>query len=362
MKKIKVLYTIPNFDTAGSGKVLYDLAKYIDKNKFEVSIACRTSKGAFFKEVEALGLPIFIMQTNISYQPYYSFFKRIQNIKKCIKDNQFDIVHSWHWSSDWSEIVASRLGGAKFIYTKKAMSWGNIHWKIKSLLANFIITINHDMVHFFPYKKNQQLIPLGLDVNYYNPNLFPKSENSAIFKIITVANLVPVKGVELIIKAMSKINNNTIHLEVVGDDRDPYAGVLKTLVKDLQLEGQVSFLGKKEDVRPFIAKANLYIIPTLNSSRKEGMPMALVEAMSMGIPVLGSNIAGINYVLKDFSTCLFKPGSSSDLATKINVILSSSEVERVEIGNQLRAYVVKNFTIEQCIQHHELLYQSLIKN
>ncbi|WP_348799484.1 hypothetical protein [Flavobacterium adhaerens] len=39
MKKLKILYTIPNFDTAGSGKVLYDLAQNLDKDKFEVHIA-----------------------------------------------------------------------------------------------------------------------------------------------------------------------------------------------------------------------------------------------------------------------------------------------------------------------------------
>jgi glycosyltransferase involved in cell wall biosynthesis len=360
-KKIKILYTIPNFDTAGSGKVLYDLAKYLDKNKFEVSIACRNSKGAFFKEVEALGLPIFILETTSNYRPYFTFFKRIQKIKKFIEEHHFDIVHSWHWSSDWSEIVASRLGGAKYIYTKKAMSWGNVHWKIKSYLANFIITINHDMVHFFSYKKKQQLIPLGLDVTYYDPKLFPKKKDVAIFKIITVANLVPVKGIELIIKAMSKLNNKSIYLEVLGDDRDPYAEILKNLVDDLQLQEQVQFLGKKADVRPFIANSDLYIIPTLNNSRKEGMPMALVEAMSMAVPVLGSNIAGINYVLKDFPSSLFQAGNSSDLAGKIESIVNTSVAKRNEFGNQLRTFVIEHFTIQQCIQQHEILYQSLVK-
>ena len=52
MGKIKILYVIPNFDTAGSGKVLYDLAKNLNKEKFQVEIACKNAKGAFFNEVE----------------------------------------------------------------------------------------------------------------------------------------------------------------------------------------------------------------------------------------------------------------------------------------------------------------------
>ncbi len=357
--KVKILFTIPNFDTAGSGKVLYDLAKNLDKEKFDVSIACRNSKGNFFNEIALLKLPVYFMEMTTVYKPYLTFFSRVKPFKNFIKEHKFDIVHSWHWSSDWSEAVAVRLGGAKYIYTKKAMSWGNVHWRIKSFLSNFIITINHEMVHFFPYKKNQKLIPLGLDTNYYNPDLFATKQESTIFKIITVANLVPVKGIEVIIKALDKLNNKSLYLTVLGDDRDPYAKELRRLVEVTNLEAQVEFLGKKTDVRPFLAESDLYIIPTLNDLRKEGMPMALVEAMSMAKPVLGSDISGINYVLNDFPDYLFEAGNYIDLSKKIDFFYKKSQNERAVIGQKLRSYTVKNYTIEKCIQEHEALYISL---
>lgn len=124
MKKIRILYTIPNFDTAGSGKVLYDLANKLDKNIFEVEIACNNSKGKFFKEIEKLNLPIHIFETTKPLRPYYSLFFRIKPVSKFIKENQFDILHSWHWSSDWTEVLATRLAGKKFIYTKKSNDLG----------------------------------------------------------------------------------------------------------------------------------------------------------------------------------------------------------------------------------------------
>lgn len=358
-RKIKILFTIPNFDTAGSGKVLYDLAKNLDKNKFDVSIACRNSKGFFFKEVESLNLPIYFLEMTVSTKPYITFFSRIKPFKNFVKEHKFDIVHSWHWSSDWSEVIATRLAGAKYIYTKKAMSWGNIHWKIKSYLSNFIITINHEMINFFPSKKNQKLIPLGLDVTFYNPDLFPKTQDNHYFKIITVANLVPVKGIELIIKALSILKNDSYVFTVIGDDRDPYALELHNLVNDLNLEHQIQFVGKKSDVRPFFADADLYIIPTLNDSRKEGMPMALVEAMCMAKPVLGSNISGINYVLRDFPELLFEPGNFHILSKKIETFFNKSKDERDNIGQKLREYTIKNYTLEKCISEHETLYTSM---
>lgn len=358
--KVKILFTIPNFDTAGSGKVLYDLAKNLDKTKFDIHIACSNKKGIFFEQVEQLGLPIHIIESTCKIRPYWSILKRVRPFKNFIKQNKFDIVHSWHWSSDWTEVIGSRLGGAKFIYTKKAMSWGNIHWKIKSYLSSFIITINHEMIHFFPYKKNQKLIPLGLDVNYYNPDLFEDTKENDVFRIITVANLVPVKGIEIIIKALNELNNKSLFLTVLGDDRDPYANELREIVMKMDLENQIQFLGKKADVRPFLVESDLYIIPTLDDSRKEGMPMALVEAMSMAIPVMGSNISGINYVLKDFPELLFEAGNYLDLSQKIDYFYKKNKNERLKIGQILRDYTIKNYTIEKCINEHEILYTKII--
>ena len=72
----------------------------------------------------------------------------------------------------------------------------------------------------------------------------------------------------------------------------------------------------------YIAQSDMYVIPTLNQGRKEGMPMALVEAMCMGIPLLGSDITGINFVLKDFNDLLFEAGNFHELSQKISHLKS----------------------------------------
>jgi len=362
-EKIKILYTIPNFDTAGSGKVVYDLVKGLDKEKFEVEVACSNNRGVFFKEMESLDIPIHVFETTTSYRPYITLFSRIKNIKGFFKNNKYDIVHSWHWSSDWTEVLAARWAGAKWVYTKKAMSWGNRHWKIRSFLANFIITINDEMRSYFPNKKNQKLIPLGIDTAYYTPELFPvKLNTNDIFNIISVANLVPVKGVEVLIKAINKLNDTTIKLTVLGDNANEYGSYLASLCKDLNIEEQVLFLGKKTDVRSYIAASDLYVIPTLNEGRKEGMPMALVEAMSMGTPVLGSDISGINFVLKDFKNLLFEAGNETLLSKKILDLKMLSVPERIKLGKKLRVYVMENFNYENFIEAHQKLYNELIKS
>ena len=360
-KRIKILFTISNFNTAGSGKVVYDLVKGLDKTKFDVEIACGNNKGDFFKVVQSLGVPIHIFQTKTSYHPYITLFGRILNITRFYKNQKYDLIHSWQWSSDWTEALAAKLAGVPWIYTKKAMGFKSRHWKIKSFIANYIITINEDMQEYFPSKKKICLIPLGLDTNYYNPKLFNnlKNNNDFGFNIITVANLVPVKGIEILIEALKIIDNPDIALTIIGDDQNDYGNYLKQLIHSFNLEGQVFFLGKQLDIRYYLSQANLYVIPTLNEGRKEGMPMALVEAMSMGVPVLGSDISGINYVLKDFKDYLFKPGSSEELSEKIKFMHALGNNERKKIGNLLRIYCIQNFSQEVFLRAHEMLYLSL---
>ena len=362
-KRIRILFTIPNFNTAGSGKVVYDLVNGLDKTKFDISIACGHDKGVFFKVVEDLGFPIYIYPTKTPYKPYHTLFFRIWKISRFYKKHDFDIVHSWQWSNDWTEALAAKFAGIKWIYTKKAMGFANKHWKIKSYLADFIVTINDEMRAYFPNKKAQALIPLGIDTNYYNPEFFKnqKQATDSKFHIITVANMVPVKGIEILIHAVHALKDKTIQLTILGDKDNDYGLAMERLCESLNMESQVVFHGKQLDVRPYIAKADLYVIPTLNQGRKEGMPMALVEAMSMGIPLLGSNMTGINFVLKDFKNLLFESGNSEDLQSKIQYMRSMDTQGRDEIGSTLRHYCMNHFSMTQFIKAHEELYITLLE-
>jgi len=361
-KKIRILFTISNFNTAGSGKVVYDLVKGMDSTKFEIEIACGSGDGEFFKVVKSLGVPIHIFETKTPYKPYFNLLSRLWKISKFYKKQQYDIVHSWQWSSDWTEALAARMVGVKWLYTKKAMGFSSKHWHIKSYLADFIVTINEEMHAYFPNKKQQALIPLGIDTKYYDPKSVEvdTKDSVATFHIITVANLVPVKGLEILIEAVHQLRDDNIKLTVLGDYENDYGYAMVDLRDRLGMQNQVRFLGKQLDVRPYIKSADVYVIPTLDEGRKEGMPMALVEAMSMAIPVLGSNITGINYVLKDFEHLLFKAGDRHALLLKLKELQAMSEANRSDLGMRLRAYCEAHFTMGAFITAHEALYKTIL--
>ena len=361
-KPIKILYTIPNFDTAGSGKVVYDLVKGLDKSRFAPEILVRHSKGTFFTEVEKLGVPIHVFDYETDYKPLASFPIRLFKVVKFFRSLKVDIIHSWHWSSDFSEVLAARLAGIKYIYTKKNMGWGNKAWVWKSRLSHLVIAINKDMVkNFYNPLPNIEAIylPLSVDTNYYAPRIHNTSLANEYgikkedFVVICVANLVPLKGIEILIEAFLSLENSQNKLLIVGNDNNEYGRKLKGSY-DLP---NIIFTGKQLDVRPFLSIADVFCIPTLEIG--EGMPLAPVEAMSMEVPVIGSRVSGITDILEGFDQLLFEADNVGQLTKLLISMNEMSAEDRKKIGKQMRQKVVEHYAFEKFINSREQVYASL---
>ena len=101
-KKVKILYTIPNFDTAGSGIPLFKIASSLDKEKFSVEIACLHERGELFKDIVKNGFKVHIIDlykkprpiANMLYQ-CYKLSLIFQEIKKSIQELIFKVFSSF---------------------------------------------------------------------------------------------------------------------------------------------------------------------------------------------------------------------------------------------------------------------------
>jgi glycosyltransferase involved in cell wall biosynthesis len=362
MSKIKILFTIPNFNTAGSGKVVYDLVNHIDSNKFEAHICCKNKKGSFFKEVEKLNVPIHIFDTTEVRSPIFTYLFRLFRIVKFFKTNKFDIVHSWNWSSDFSEPLAARLAGVKYVYTKKAMSWGSPKsWKLRSYLSTAIIVLNSDMIPLFfsKIKEKTHLIYLGVDLKKFPVQKKTRSVNNLKFSktdfvIVTVANLVPIKGIEYLIAAVNLIDKPSIKLLIVGNNKNEYG---QKLIHDNE-NSNIHFIDKVLDVKPYHAVADVFVIPTKTSW--EGMPVAPIEAMASGCIVLGSEVEGVTEVLQSFRNCMFPKKNVDAIVYKLIKIKRMNELEKKTLENSMRNEVERLFNFDTCIDNHEKLYQKIV--
>lgn len=367
-KKIKILYTIPNFNTAGSGKALLNVISRIDKNIFEPSICCRHEKGELFKAAQELDVPIYISYFTALMKPRLKGIENIFRLSRFFKKINPDIIHSYNYSDDYSEGLSARLAGIKWIYTKKNMSWGGNAWKIRSKIADIIIPQNEEMVvKFFNGFKKLNLIPIGIDVDEFS-NIEMEIDNIKEYKlensypvILSIANVISIKGIDYLIKGFSLVleDYENAKLLIVGEDKTDYADELKKKVREEGLEEKVIFTGKQNNIKPFFKAADIFVL----SSKKtgEGGPISILEAMASGIISYGSDVPGIRDQFREFPNQLFESENPGAIANKILKFMKMDEEEKRNIIFDQIEFIKNNYSIESEVKRLQKLYNNLLK-
>jgi len=129
---------------------------------------------------------------------------------------------------------------------------------------------------------------VGAEINY-------SDEKEKLFVFVTTCRLVPVKNLDRLISAFSRlvkeIKNKSFELWIVGDG--PLRETLENQSRELGISDQVIFWGFHEDVFPFLEKADVFVLPSLS----EGSSVSLVEAMDSGLPSIVTKIGGAGEIL-----------------------------------------------------------------
>lgn len=296
-----------------------------------------------------------------------------QKLKKIIKYEEYDIVHT-HTpvASAITRLVCRHLPNTKVYYTAHGfhffkdsprLNWFT-YYPIEKYLSNYtdtLITINHEDYQLasnrFLAKRNILLPGVGLKVNDFSQievDTVKKSEELGLkpdtFIILSIGELNANKNHSLVLQALSLIENKQIEYVVCGSG--PLKSELIEQAKELGLEGKAHFLGTRNDVAEIFKVANLYIHP----SKREGLPVALMEAMASGLPIVCSDIRGNNDLLQDGDGgYLFESDNLVDLVDQLKKILS--EQEKYASFAQFNQTYVKRYSLENVLEELEKVYE-----
>lgn len=367
MRKIQILYTIPNFITAGSGQVLFNILTRLDPSRFSPTICVQKKGGVFDVELERRGYNVLEQPFSVPAKPYISLPLRALKVAEKFREFHFDLWHSFHYSDDYSEPIIARLSGARgWIYTKKSMMWGSRAWMLRSLLATRIVADNREMPLLFFNKyglaKKTRVIPHGIPLAEFSPaNMGSRHLRdrygipSEAFLVGCVAHLVPVKGHSILIEAISNLDN--VYLFLAGRPLDEtYADQLHAQVSGLGLSQRVHFLGNLEDIPDFLSQMDILVLP----SKNEAFGVVLIEAMACGKPCIASDISGPRQIIEDgVSGFLVPPEDPKTLAEFIGRLHRDMSL-RLRMGSAARNRAVDYFNIDREVLAHEALYEELM--
>jgi glycosyltransferase involved in cell wall biosynthesis len=142
-------------------------------------------------------------------------------------------------------------------------------------------------------------------------------------------------------------------LSLVGDG--PLRRELEALTGDLGLAGQVTFCGQVEDVSSRLAKADVFVLPSV----AEGMSNALLEAMAHSLPCIASHIASnLELIRHGDNGWLVPPENAADLAQAL-ASLVDDEALRSRLGQRARQVVDAEYSLDSVAQRYLALYRRL---
>ena len=283
-------------------------------------------------------------------------------------DNQnVDWIHA-HWATypSTSAMVISKVTNIPFSFTAHAhdIFEENQLLNQKYNAVSFGVTISEYNKKYLSSKLNRSFgselntIHCGVDLS----EMKYSRQGRHVHDILTVGRLDEIKGFKYLIEACSllKAENVNFTCHIVGEG--PLKEELLTLRNQLGLQQQVEFLGvlKQEEVKKLLKKATMFVLPSVKTStgNMDGIPVALMEAMAIGIPVISTNVSGIPELIEDgVNGYLCEPKNVKDLAKKITLLLADTELQNT-FAKEARGKVESQFSAEM---EAEKLMQLFIK-
>jgi glycosyltransferase involved in cell wall biosynthesis len=176
-----------------------------------------------------------------------------------------------------------------------------------------------------------------------------------------VANINPIKGLEVFIKAAALINRQTtnVHFAVLGpiyENQKRYFNELELLCEKLSVSN-IEFLGGRSDVRPLLKRFDIYVC----SSLAESSPISVWEAMAMGTPVISTDVGDVPlYVRDEDNGFIVNVEDSEALAERLKLLISNSEL-RHQFGARGREVVVSELGLGRCAARHLNAYNNILE-
>lgn len=295
----------------------------------------------------------------------------IKEIKKLVKENQYDLVHC-HTpiAAACTRLACKKLRkqGLKVFYTAHGFHFYKgaprknwiLYYPVEKLCARWtdlLITINQEDYALAQKKlkaKKVVFVPgVGLNVEKFSHTQVDKAAKRQEIGVpmnatmlMSVGELSERKNHQLVFRAIAKLQNPNIHYAIAG--KGAWQEKLESLAKELGIEEQIHLLGYRTDVAELYKTADMVLLPSFH----EGLPVALMEAMACGVPCAVSEIRGSVDLVDEKGGAYFDPHSVDSCAEAISNVIGKN-CEALCRYNQEK---IKNFSTETVIKQMNELY------
>lgn len=365
-RRIRVLHIIKSLGRGGAEMLLPETLKLHDKEKFEFHyIYFLPWKDQMVGALIDNGgiVQCFDASNNLS------IMLKAKAVSSYINSHCIDIVHA---HLPWAGIVArlvGRLSGVPVLYTEhnkqERYHFGTRFMNLATMnMLREVIAVSHEVAVSISKHKPKLQTPVRVISNGVNTDHFSKKlvDGSIVRKILNIPSDAPVIGTVSVFRSQKRLDlwleiaakilqaKNKAHFVIVGDG--PLREQIIRKCDQLNVNDRVHLTGLITEVRPYLAAFDVYMM----CSKFEGMPVAMLEAMSMECAVISTDAGGIKEVIDHNANGMLCSVNDWETLSSFAVQLLDNKVLRSQFGEQGRKKVIANFSIGTLVGSLESLY------
>lgn len=365
---------------------LLPLADRLERDGYRVTLAC--SRGPLFEDIAARGYDI--RENHVSRSANFaSHGASVWRTWRLLRRERFDVVHVHTPIAGLLGRVAARLAGVPvriytahgFYFHDEMPGWKRrVHVmleKVGAACGHFIMTVSDEDREAairlgIAGPEGVETVLNGVDVGHFDPARFSAGERAALRAVWGIGAEEPVvgfvgrmvleKGIMELFDAVAELRRKRpdLRLLMVGDtlpsDRGRSGEQIRERAAALGLGDCIVRTGLVPDTAPCLACMDVFALP----SYREGMPVSVLEAMAMGLPVVATNIRGCREEVAEGVTGLLVPARDSvALAAALGRLLDNGAEARA-MGEAGRIRAMELFNIDRVMDHQAAIYGRLL--
>lgn len=348
MQPVRVVHLVEQLEIGGMERVVATMVTGLDRARYRARVLCLTGRGPIADELRRAGIPVDCFEWNTAHR-----FKELIRLAGWLREHEVTILHTHGYSAGVLGRVAGWLARTPVLIAHlHTTDWGFatrqrwIEWAL-SWITDRVICCSHAVAAFASDRLGlspgvlsviRNGVPLGrgstdgVNDEIAVRRLYGLSARAPVIGI--VGSLTVNKGHAVALKAFARLRRESpaARLLIVGEG--PERKRLHALAETLGLLPSVVFIGRQASVAPLMAACDVVCLPSIH---REGLALTILEAMTVGKAVVGSDLAGIREAMVETETGELVPPNDPDrLAEALARVLADPDRRRAMGANGRR--------------------------
>ena len=354
---MRIAHVVDSMEVGGAETIVSQMCRLQREEGHEPSVYAVEAIGALGEQMRADG---FTVQSNVGRHLSDS----IRNFFRIFKESQPDVVHLHNPTPTiYAAIAASVAGVPSIISTRHSLVAPprklaeELKYAFAARFCDWVVGIcdatmeNVKSIHGVPARKIVRIYNGTAPLQRVAKQDWPPKTG---FTLVYVGRLEPVKNHSLLLSAFREALKSTpsLRLWMVGDGSE--RKTLEILATELGIAWQVTFWGQQLDVAPFFSAADAFVM----SSKSEGLPISLLQAFSLGLPAIVTDVGGMAEVVRlaqaGFTVSATDPGEMAAAILRLTV----GDAERAQFSMHATATFNSRFSLQTMVDGYMHLYRN----